>query len=255
MIRRRTGAYVAALALVLAGCAQPSSGEQVGGVGGEITVFAASSLKESFTEIGTLFEAAYPGTAVTFSFGSSSSLATSINEGAPADVFASASSTTMATVVDAGNALRPDVFAINALEVAKASDTTAVVQSLNDLADPSVRVAVCVADAPCGAAADALFEKNGMTVAPVTREPDVKSVMTKVLLGEVDAGVVYVTDVLAAGDTVVGVPIPEEQNVTTSYPAATVVGSGNAMTARAFVDFLLSAEGQQVLADAGFRAP
>jgi molybdate transport system substrate-binding protein len=251
--RRSAALAVVAAAAVLSGCSQQPAGGD--GVSGGITVFAAASLTESFTEIGTLFEETYPGTEITFSFGSSSSLATSINQGAPADVFASASSRTMATVVDAGNALRPDIFAVNAMEVAKSKDSVAVVSSLNDLAAPSVRVAVCVVEAPCGAAAVALFEKNGMSVEPVTREPDVKSVMTKVLLGEVDAGVVYVTDVFAAGGTVIGVPIPDEQNVTTSYPAATVVGSSNAMTARAFVDFLLSAEAQQVLADAGFRAP
>lgn len=254
-MRARLLAALAVPVLILAACGQPAADEQPDGVTGEITVFAAASLQESFREIGRLFEAAYPGTAVTFSFGASSSLANSINEGAPADVFASASSKTMATVVDAGNALRPDVFAVNAMEVAKSKESVALVGSLNDLGDPAVRVAVCVEDAPCGAAAVALFEKNGLSVEPVTREPDVKSVMTKVLLGEVDAGIVYVTDVAAAGDGVVGVPIPEEQNVTTTYPAATVVGSGNQRTARAFVDFLLSPEAQQVLADAGFRAP
>lgn len=222
---------------------------------GDITVFAAASLKEAFTTIGRQFEAANPGTSITFSFGPSSGLATQITEKAPADVFASASQTTMQTVVDSGLAPGSSVFAVNALAIATPTEPSVPVASLADLADPGVKVAVCAADVPCGTAADELFASNGLTVTPVTREVDVKAVLSKVLLGEVDAGIVYVTDVRAAGSAVVGVDIPPAQNVTTAYPIAALSGSANPLTAQAFATYVGSPEAQKVLADAGFRAP
>ena len=258
MTRRSALAAAAALtAVALAGCnpATDAPTDASSSVGGAITVFAAASLKEAFTTIGAQFEAANPGATITFSFGPSSSLATQITQKAPADVFASASQKTMDTVVDAGLASGSSVFAVNTMAIATPTDPTTPVASLADLANPDVKVAVCAADVPCGIAADTLFAQNDLTVTPVTREVDVKSVLSKVQLGEVDAGIVYVTDIKAAGGAVVGVGIPADQNVTTSYPIAAVSGSPNAVTAQAFAAYVLGPEAQKVLADAGFGAP
>jgi len=255
--RAAVAAALAISAVALAGCNAgdgPTNGSSTA-VSGSITVFAAASLKEAFTTIGSQFEAANPGTSITFSFGPSSGLATQIVEKAPADVFASASQRTMDTVVDAGLAPSSSVFAVNTMAIATPTVPTAPVSSLADLANPDVKVAVCAADVPCGVAADTLFEQNNLRVAPVTREVDVKSVLSKVQLGEVDAGIVYVTDVKAAGSAVVGIDIPGDQNVTTSYPIAALSGSGNSATAQAFAAFVLGPEAQKVLADAGFSAP
>lgn len=250
---------VAVVTVSLSACGSSSSGTATSGdsssVSGSITVFAASSLKETFTTLGKQFEAAYPGTTITFSFGPSSGLATQITDKAPADVFASASQKTMDTVVQAGLAPTSTVFALNTMAIATPKDPTTPVTSLADLANPAVKVAVCAPDVPCGTAADKLFENNKLTVTPVTREVDVKSVLSKVQLGEVDAGIVYVTDVKAAGDAVVGIDIPLEQNVTTSYPITALSGSDNATAAQAFVAYVLSADARTVLLDAGFTAP
>jgi molybdate transport system substrate-binding protein len=252
-------AAAAVVAVSLSACGSSSSGTATSGasssVSGSITVFAAASLKESFTTLGKQFEAANPGTTITFSFGPSSGLATQITEKAPADVFASASQKTMDTVVQAGLAPTSTVFAINTMAIATPTSPTTPVSSLADLANPAVKVAVCAADVPCGTAADKLFENNKLTVNPVTREVDVKAVLSKVQLGEVDAGIVYVTDVKAAGDALVGIDIPLEQNVTTSYPITALSGSANAATAQAFVAYVLSSDAQKVLLEAGFTAP
>jgi molybdate transport system substrate-binding protein len=252
-------ALAAAAALTLAACGSsgsPSSSPSASSsVSGSITVFAAASLKESFTAIGKAFEAANPGTTVTFSFGASSTLATQITQGAPADVFAAASTKTMDTVTSSGDAGAPTTFAVNSMEIATPSPQTVPVAALADLANASVKTVVCQKDVPCGTAATKLFEQNKLTVTPVSEETDVKAVLTKVELGEADAGIVYVTDVKAAGDKVVGVQIPTDQNVTTTYPIATIKDSKNAATAAAFMAYVLSADGQKVLADAGFVAP
>jgi molybdate transport system substrate-binding protein len=224
-------------------------------VTGSITVFAASSLKGAFADIGTAFQAAYPGTTVTFNFGPSSGLATQITQGAPADVFAAASTKTMDTVTGAGAASNPQVFATNTMEIAAPASGTAMVTSLADLAKPGVKVAVCQKDVPCGVAATKLFDQNKLTVTPSTQEVDVKAVLSKVELGEVDAGIVYVTDVQAAGDKVKGIVIPADMNVTTKYPIAPISASKNAVTAQVFVDFVLSSAGQSILAKAGFAQP
>jgi molybdate transport system substrate-binding protein len=221
---------------------------------GTVTVFAASSLKEAFTTLGAQFEALHPQAKVTFNFGASSTLATQIAQGGPADVFASASTTTMATVVAAGVAPAPHNLATNVLEIATPTKATVPVTGLADLAKPGVKVAVCQQDAPCGAAAVTLFDKNKLTVTPVSEEVDVKSVLSKVVLGEVDAGIVYVTDVKAAKDTVVGVEIPAADNVSTTYQIA-AISTGHTGVAGEFVDYVLSPEGQKVLAAAGFSGP
>jgi molybdate transport system substrate-binding protein len=222
---------------------------------GSITVFAAASLKEAFTTIGKQFEAAHPGVKVTFSFGASSTLATQITNGAPADVFASASPKNMQQVVTAGDAANPVYFAKNVMEVAVPSANPAHVTSVNDLAKSSVKTALCQPQVPCGATAAKVFANAKITVRPVTLQPDVKSVLTQVELGNVDAGVVYVTDVNAAGTKVTGVQIPASVNASTEYPIAPLSKSGNAATAQAFVTYVLSPAGQSVLSAAEFEKP
>jgi molybdate transport system substrate-binding protein len=222
---------------------------------GAITVFAAASLKEAFTTIGKRFEAAHPGVKVTFSFGASSALAQQITSGAPADVFASASPKNMQQAVTAGDASGPVNFAKNVAEVATPPSNPAHVASVNDLAKPSVKVALCQPQVPCGVVAAKVFKNARLTVKPVTLQPDVKSVLTQVELGSVDAGMVYVTDVKAAGAKVKGVAIPASENASTEYPIAPVSKSGNAATAQAFVTYVVSPAGQSVLAAAGFEKP
>jgi molybdate transport system substrate-binding protein len=218
-------------------------------------VFAAASLTGTFTELGRQFEAAHPGTTVTFSFGASSTLAQEILAGAPADVFASASATNMEQVTDAGDAADPRTFAKNVAEIAVSPASASRVTSLADLARPGVKVALCQPQVPCGALAQSVFAKAGVTVRPVTQGLDVKSTLAYVTGGEADAAIVYATDVRAAGDAVVGVEVPAAQNASTAYPIATLKGSRNAALAAQFEDFVLSAAGQAVLARAGFRAP
>jgi molybdate transport system substrate-binding protein len=225
------------------------------GVTGQITVLAAASLTGSFTDLGKTFEAAHPGTKVNFSFGASSGLATQITAGAPADVFASASAKTMDTVVTAKAANPPTTFAKNVMEIAVPPDNPAKITSVADLAKTNVKVALCAAEVPCGVGAQAVFSNAKVTVKPVTEEVDVKATLTKVQLGEVDAGVVYVTDVLAAGDKVKGIEIPADINASTSYPISTLTASKNTALAQAWVDYVLSADGAQALTDAGFEKP
>lgn len=267
MRRLVTTTLVVGLAgLGLAGCGSDDSGSGGGtsssgsasgssDVTGEITVLAAASLTESFTTLGTQFEAAHPGVKVTLSFGASSALATQVTSGAPADVFASASAKNMDAVVAAKAATDPKTFAKNVMEIAVPPANPGRVTGVDDLANAGVKTALCQEQVPCGATAAKVFTNAKLTVEPVTLEPDVKSVLSKVTLGEVDAGVVYVTDVLAAGDKVKGIEIPADVNASTSYPIATLTASKNAATAAAFVDYVLSAEGAKVLTAAGFQQP
>jgi molybdate transport system substrate-binding protein len=222
---------------------------------GTITVFAASSLKETFTQLGKQFETAHPGDTVKFSFGASSTLATQITSGAPADVFASAAPKNMQTVVSAGDASNPQDFAKNTAEIAVPPSNPAKVTSVNDLAKSSVKVALCEPKVPCGVVAAEVFKNAAITVKPVTLQPDVKSVLTQVELGNVDAGVVYVTDVKAAGTKVTGVPISASDNASTTYPIATISNSKSQSIAQAFVAYVMSPPGQAVLSAAGFQGP
>jgi len=232
-----------------------AAGSSSAGQTGTITVFAAASLKETFTELGKQFEAAHPGDTVKFSFGASSALATQINSGAPADVFASASPKNMNQVVTAGNASNPQDFAKNVMEVAVPPSNPAKVTSVNDLAKSSVKTALCQPQVPCGVVAAEVFKNAKITVKPVTLQPDVKSVLTQVELGNVDAGVVYVTDVQAAGAKVKGVTIPADVNASTLYPIAALSHSQEEAIAQAFVAYVLSPTGEQVLKAAGFQQP
>ncbi|MCW2806306.1 MAG: molybdenum transporter, periplasmic molybdate-binding protein [Marmoricola sp.] len=220
-----------------------------------LRVFAASSLTGAFTTLGKDFEKKHPGVRVVFNFGPSSGLAEQIVQGAPAGVFASASPTTMDAVVERGDAKQPQTFASNSMEIVVPAANPGKVTSLKDLARPGLKVAVCQIQVPCGVTAAQLFKKAGTTVKPVTEETDVKSVLTKVVLGEVDAGVVYVTDALAAGSKVKGITIPAAQNASTAYPIAVLTHAKHAGQAQEFVDLVLSSDGAEVLRDAGFQKP
>jgi molybdate transport system substrate-binding protein len=260
---RRFAVIAASLAVVaMAGCSSsgsPSSSSTSSSsepaATGTITVFAAASLQGSFTTLGQQFDAAHPGDTVKFSFGPSSGLATEITSGAPADVFASASPKNMDTVVAAGDASNPQDFAKNTAEIAVPPSNPANVTSLTDLAKSSVKVATCQPQVPCGVLASEVIKNAGITVKPVTQEPDVKSTLNQVELGNVDAGIVYVTDVMAAGAKVKGITIPANDNASTLYPIASITNSKHLSVAQQFVAYVLSPTGQQVLATAGFEKP
>jgi molybdate transport system substrate-binding protein len=252
-------AVTSVLALAsLAACGSDDDSGSSGSSGSKdvtLHVFAAASLTESFTTLGKQFEAAHPGTTVKFNFGASSTLAENINQGAPADVFASASPKNMKQVVDAGGASDSKTFANNVMEIAVPPDNPANVTQVTDLAKSGVKVALCQPQVPCGTVAQEVFKKADITVKPVTQGADVKAVLTTVQLGEVDAGMVYQTDVQSAGTKVKGIVIPADQNASTSYPIAQLTKAPNATGAAAFVDYVLSPDGAKVLQQAGFAAP
>ncbi len=219
-------------------------------------MFAAASLTDAFTELGAAFEVAYPGTDVTFNFGGSSSLANQIVEGAPADVFASADVKTMAALTDADkNGSEPVVFATNRAQIIVEAGNPKGITGVADLADPAVVVVSCAPEVPCGGYAQKVFDAAGVSVRPRSLEENVKGVVTKVTLGEADAGIVYATDVIAAGTQASGVAIPAEQNVVAQYPMAVVSDAPNPTGARTFVDFVLSSDGQAILQSYGFGSP
>ena len=265
-------AAVAAAATLLTGCGSssgtttataaagsPATGSPAASsppaLSGQITVLAAASLTGSFTDLGKQFEAAHPGTKIVFSFGASSTLATQITSGAPADVFASASTKNMDTVVAAKAAAGPKPFAKNVMEIAVPPANPANITQLSDLAKPGVKVVLCAEAVPCGSTARKVFTNAKLTVTPVSNEADVKSTLSKVTLGEADAGIVYVTDVLAAGTKVKGITIPADLNASTSYPIATLTASKSPDLATAFLDYVLSTDGATVLTRAGFEKP
>ncbi|MCX4856216.1 molybdate ABC transporter substrate-binding protein [Streptomyces canus] len=260
-----TGAGAAAL-LALGACSSSdadsssttsgSSASASDKLSGTVTVFAAASLKESFTTLGKQFERAHPGTTVTFSFGGSDSLAASITGGAPADVFASASPRTMKIVTDAGDASgTPATFVRNQLEIATLPGNPDKVASLKDLTNPDLKVVLCDKEVPCGAAAQKALDASRLKLTPVSYEQDVKAALTKVELKEADAAVVYKTDVHAAGDKVGGVEFPESADAVNDYPITLLKGAQHTDTAKAFIALVRSAEGQKVLTEAGFLKP
>ncbi|MDT3397975.1 molybdate ABC transporter substrate-binding protein [Streptomyces sp. B1866] len=223
---------------------------------GTVTVFAAASLKESFTTLGKRFEAAHPGTHVTFNFGGSDTLAAGITAGAPADVFAAASAKTMKTVTDAKRASgTPATFARNQLEIVTLPGNPEKIASLKDLTRPGLKVALCDKAVPCGAAARKALDAAGLKLTPVSYEQDVKSALTKVALKEADASLVYRTDVRAAGGRVYGVEFPESASALNAYPIALLKDAPNRAAAREFVALVESAEGREVLDGAGFLRP
>ncbi|WP_037680178.1 molybdate ABC transporter substrate-binding protein [Streptomyces griseus] len=233
-----------------------ASGSSSPKLSGTVTVFAAASLKESFTTLGKEFEQAHPGTKVVFNFGGSDSLAAGITSGAPADVFASASPKTMAIVTDKkDNATAPVTFVRNQLEIATLPGNPGKVASLKDLTKSGPKVVLCDKTVPCGAAAQKALEASKLKLTPVSYEEDVKAALNKVVLKEADAAVVYKTDVHAAGDKVQGVDFPESADAINDYPIALLKSSRNTGTAKAFIALVRSAEGQKVLTEAGFLKP
>ncbi|NUQ96846.1 MAG: molybdate ABC transporter substrate-binding protein [Streptomyces sp.] len=223
---------------------------------GTVTVFAAASLKESFTTLGKEFEKAHPGTKVTFSFGGSDTLAAQITGGAPADVFAAASPKTMKIVTAKGDAVgTPATFVRNQLEIATLPGNPDKVASLRDLTKSSLKVVLCDKTVPCGAAAQKALDASKLKLTPVSYEQDVKSALNKVVLKEADAAVVYKTDVKAAGSKVQGVEFPESAAAINDYPITLLKDAPNAAAAKAFIALVQSAEGRQVLTGAGFLKP
>ncbi|MET4622225.1 molybdate transport system substrate-binding protein [Arthrobacter sp. 2762] len=246
----------AALAASVAGCASNAAGPTATGsgqLGGTITIFAAASLKTTFTQMAQDFEAKNPGTKVNLSFAGSSDLATQITQGAPADVFASADNRNMAKLADAklvdGTAQN---FATNVLEIVVPPSNPASISSFADLSKPGVKVVVCASQVPCGAATETIEKGSGTTLSPVSEESSVSDVLGKVVSQEADAGLVYVTDIKSAGSKVKGIPFPESGKAVNTYPIATVGTSKNKELARAFIAMVTGRDGRKVLSDAGF---
>ncbi len=234
-------------ALLLAACGAD--------VRGSITVFAAASLTDAFEELGSAFEATNPEVRVELNFAASSALREQILAGAPADVFASADESNMAQVVEAGAATEPSPFAANQLQIAVPANNPAGVTGLSDFADGDLLIGLCAEEVPCGRFGREALAAAGVTPAIDTNEPDVRSLLTKLRSGDLDAGIVYRTDVLAAGDAVEGIEIPAAQNVDARGSIAALAAAANPGGAGAFVAFVLSAEGREILASQGFGAP
>ena len=215
-----------------------------------LNVFAASSLTDAFTQLGSDFTAAHPDVKVSFDFAGSNDLVTQLQQGAPADVLATADTGNMDKAGDLAGA--PQAFAGNKLIIAVEPGNPEHITGLADLARKDLKVVLAAPEVPAGKYAEEALGKAGVTVRPVSLEVSVKGVVTKISLGEADAGIVYVTDVEAAKGKIDGVAIPDDQNVIASYPIATLSGSEYPDDAKAFVDLVLSDEGQKVLADNGF---
>ncbi|MEU9106931.1 molybdate ABC transporter substrate-binding protein [Streptomyces xanthophaeus] len=216
-----------------------------------LTVLAASSLTDVFKTAGAAYEKAHPGTKITFSFAGSQELAAQVKQGAPADALVTADTKTMDGLkAETGD---PKVIAKNRLVIATAKGNPFKIDELKDLADTKIKVVLAAPEVPVGRYSKEILDKQGVTVKPVSEEPNVRAVLSKVELGEADAGLVYKTDSAKSGDKVVPVEIPDEQNAVASYPAATLKQSKNADAAAAFVAWLSNPEAQKILQDAGFQ--
>jgi len=256
---------LASAATLVAGCsssqtdsAAPTAGSSAPstGITGDITVFAAASLKSTFTELGERFKTDNPGTNVTFSFAGSSDLVTQLTGGAPADVFASADEKNMTKAKDAGLiANAPVDFASNTLTIVTPPGNPKGIKTFADLAKPDTAVVVCAPQVPCGSATKIVEQATGVTLAPVSEESAVTDVLGKITSGQADAGLVYVTDAAGAGNKVTAVPFPESSGAVNTYPIALLKDSKNATTAKKFIDMVTSPDGQEVLSAAGFAAP
>jgi molybdate transport system substrate-binding protein len=220
--------------------------------GSDITVFAAASLTEAFTELGKAFEADHPDAHVTFNFAASSALREQILAGAPADVFASANQSNVDQVISGGAASTSEVFATNLLEIAVPDGNPAGIIGLADFAKADLLIGLCAEEVPCGQFGRQALQKAGVTPSIDTNAPDVRALLTQVESGDLDAGIVYVTDVQAAGDAIDAIEIPADQNVRADYPIAELTKSANAAGAAAFVEFVESDAGQAILANYGF---
>ncbi|MGH3444049.1 MAG: molybdate ABC transporter substrate-binding protein, partial [Nocardioidaceae bacterium] len=245
------------LAMLAGGCSsRGGTGGAKGAAGGMLTVLAAASLTESFTSLARTFEHQHPGVHVRLSFDSSATLAEQVTQGAPADVLATADTRTMHTVVAAHlNAAKPRLFATNTLVLVIPKANPGHVQRFADIEKPGVSYVMCVPSAPCGALTRQELDANHVTAKPVSQEVDVKAVLTKVTLGQADAGFVYATDAESARDKVDALPIPKSGRFVNQYPITTVKGSARPELAKAWVDLVLSHRGRQVLGRYGFGAP
>lgn len=257
-------AIAATVALGLAACTAPEAGSGASapagsdteGPTGSITVFAAASLQQTFTTLGKQFETANPGASIRFSFAGSSDLVTQIQNGAPADAFASADEANMAKLSSTDLASgSPQDFATNVLEIAVAPGNPKGISGLDDLRAPGVQLVTCAAPVPCGAAAAKVERAAGVDLRPVSEEQSVTDVLGKVESGQADAGLVYVTDVRGAGGKVDGVPFDESGKAVNTYPIGVLRESEDPELAQAFSEYVRSAAGQRVLADAGFGKP
>ena len=265
MSRQRAFAWLPAVLMGLAACTSTQSDAPPGRtaavsnpggaeeLAGTLTVFAAASLTEVFTGLGDRLEAQHPGLEVRFTFAGSSGLAAQLLQGAPADVFASADESQMARVVEADLAQDPEIFAQNVLTVAVPPDNPGGVSGLEDFSREALDLAVCAPEVPCGSAAQKLFDVLDIAAVPDTYEEDVRAVLTKVQLGEVDAGLVWFSDVVSAGPTVLSFAPREAVLAETEYPIAALTAAPNPEAARAFVDLVLSKEGRSALSSAGFH--
>lgn len=251
---RLPGRVAVAVTLLLgaaSGCAQETGADR----GQTLTVLAASSLTGVFEQLAGDFEEANAGVSVKLSFGSSATLAQQVVEGAPGDVLATADLTTMQTAQDAAGVDPPSTFATNRMVLVTPADEPAGVRTLQDLSDSGVVFLTCVESAPCGAVADALLKRNRVDAVPASREADVKAVLTKVVAGEADAGLVYATDAREAGDQVQVRPVPHSREVPNSYAIAVTSQARDADLAQAWVDLVTGERGRSRLAAAGFGTP
>ncbi|MGH9209655.1 MAG: molybdate ABC transporter substrate-binding protein [Acidimicrobiales bacterium] len=254
---RRLLAVVIVVGLWAAACGDDDDGsattEAEPGLEGSIIVLAAASLTDAFGEMGDAFEDANPTASVELNFAASSALREQILAGAPADVFASANESNMTQVVDADAAAgEPATFVTNELEIAVPAGNPAEVDGLDDFNAGDLLIGLCAEEVPCGEFGRESLANAGVEPSVDTNEPDVRSLLTKVEAGDLDAGIVYHTDVLAAGDAVEGVEIPADENVTATYPIVALAEAGEPEVAAAFVDFVLSADGQEILESYGF---
>ena len=250
--RRLPGLAAAVLLAAVPGCGASGPSAPAGET---ITVFAAASLKKSFTEIGDQFSKDNPGASVEFSFAGSADLVTQLTQGAHADVFASADAKNMDKAAKAGLlAGNPVDFASNTLTIAVAPGNPMAINGFRDLARPGLNVVVCAPQVPCGSAAHKIEAETGVHLNPVSEESSVTDVLNKVSSGQADAGLVYVTDA-AAGAKVTAVPFPEAAGAVNTYPIATLSQAGNPDLARKFVDLVTGSAGRQILARAGFGTP
>lgn len=254
-VRRRRSLVAAAAGLALVSAAGCSSQDEAAAPI-DLTVFAAASLTATFQQIGKDFEAEHEGVTVRFTFAGSPDLIQQLTEGAVADVLATADTANMDEAVSEqlidGT---PEMFATNRMEIATPPDNPAKVAGLDDLERADVDLVVCAPKVPCGAAAAQVMTNAEVTVHPVSEESSVTAVLGKVTAGEADAGMVYVTDVINAGDQALGVPIPDDVNVTNDYPAGVVAEAPRSQLAAEFVDHLQAQKAQSVLREAGFGAP
>jgi molybdate transport system substrate-binding protein len=246
------GALIGALVLGATPVAAKSSN-----VKGSVTVLAASSLTETFTKVGRAFEHRHPRSDVTFSFNSTATLVTQIQQGAPADVIASADDANMQKLVDGGQVARRAsvVFARNRLEIAVEPGNPKHIETLADTLKPGVTLVLCAPEVPCGKYALEAYGNAGLAAPSVPTGANAKDTMSKVSLGEADAAVVYVTDVKTAKGDVDGVTIPSNDNVIATYPIAPVSGAANLAGAKAFAQYVTSKPGQRTLRRYGFLAP